>query len=172
MIHPATFLNRYESWWNEAREAHMKDVEFGVLVLRICAYSAQFLPCREYTAETICGVSLSKIREDCHLLAARLSVFCEIASGAESLVSVQHLFFAACYSNNEGRMKNAWYDIGKAIRLAQDLGMHLEIPDKARKHPNDLEKEMRRRAFWNLYIWDRLVCPTSLLIFLTLWHSS
>ena len=159
MIHPSTFLNRYEKWWAVAPGTNMEDLEFGVLVLRICAYSAQFLPCREYTAETICGVALSTIREDCHTLAKYLSDLCEAICGAESLISVQHLFLAACYSNNEGRMKKAWHEIGSAIRLAQDLGMHLEMRRTHRKQPNDLEKELRRRAFWNLYVWDRLVCP-------------
>lgn len=154
MIHPTTFLTHYESWWHSDMEGWVHDVEFGVLILRVCAYSAQFLPSRAYTADTICGMSLSKIREHCHSLAIDLSNLCDSAS-SPSLTSVQHLYFAACYSKNEGRMKEAWFMLGHAIRLAQDLELHLEPPDSSQPQLDDLEKDMRRRTFWNLYIWDR-----------------
>ena len=154
MIHPTTFLAHYESWWHSDIEDWIHDIEFGVLMLRVCAYSAQFLPSRAYTADTICGTSLSKIREHCHKLAIDLSNLCDCAS-SRSLTSVQHLYFAACYSKNEGRMKEAWFMLGHAIRLAQDLGLHLEPPNSSHPQLDDLEKDMRRRTFWNLYIWDR-----------------
>lgn len=158
MIHPTTFLIRYESWWNKVADVCVADVEFGVLVLRICAYSAQFLPSRAYTADTICGTPLSKVRDDCQKLAMELSNICE-PIGPRSLTSVQQLFFAACYAKNEGRMKEAWFLLGRAIRLAQDLGLHLEPPGVFGEQIDDLEKEMRRRTFWNLYIWDRYAFP-------------
>ena len=154
MIHPTTFLTHYEGWWNSCLEERVQDIEFGVLILRVCAYSAQFLPSRAYTADTICGTSLSSIREHCHKLATGLSNLCGSA-GSRSLVSVQHLYFAACYSKNEGRMKEAWFMLGNAIRLAQDLGLHLEPSRLSQPQLDDLEKDMRRRTFWNLYIWDR-----------------
>lgn len=154
MLHPTTFLTRYEGWWNSSVEDRVHEIEFGVLILRVCAYSAQFLPSRAYTADTICGTSLSKIREHCHKLAIGLSNISESAR-SRSLTSVQHLYFAACYSKNEGRMKEAWFMLGNAIRLAQDLGLHLEPSKSSRQQLDDLEKDMRRRTFWNLYIWDR-----------------
>lgn len=159
-MHSSTFLTRYESWWTMLAVNQIEEVEFCVLLLRICAYSAQFLPSRAYTADTICGVSITSIREHCCRVANTLSRVFEFIGGPRSLTSVQHLSFAACYLMNEGRMKDAWYVISDAIRLAQDLGMHLEVTaaiTTTRSHFNELEKEIRRRAFWNLYIWDRLV---------------
>ena len=155
MIHPATFLECYENWFKASPGTEVRDLEFGVLILRICAYSAQFLPSREYTAATIAGVTIETIREDCHTLASRIVRLCETVVDTGSLTRVQHQFYAACYLKNEGQIKQAWYETGKAIRLAQDLGMHLEAAPKNHSKLNVLEREIRRRAFWNLYVWDR-----------------
>lgn len=155
IIHGPAFLPRYENWWHSQPEIRFNSVEFGVLLLRICAYSAQFLPSRTYTADTISGVPLGRIRDHCQQLANDLTTLCDSLSESRSLTSVQHLFFAACYSKNEGRMKEAWFKLGTAIRLAQDLGMHMESGGPSSANLDDLEKEMRRRTFWNLYVWDR-----------------
>jgi len=146
LVHSSNLLTRYESWWTALAVNQIEEVEFCVLLLRICAYSAQFLPSRAYTADTICGVSITSIREHCSRVASGLSRVYESTGGPRSLTGVQHLSFAACYLMNEGRMKEAWYVIGDAIRLAQDLGMHLEVTAAAtatQSHFNDLEKEMR-----------------------------
>ncbi len=160
IIHSTSFLTRYESWWAALPVNQLGEVEFCLLLLRICAYSAQFLPSQAYTADTICGVSITLIREHCCKAANGLSRVCGSTVSTRSLTSVQHLSFSACYLMNEGRMKDAWYVIGDAARLAQDLGMHLEATAAAmttQSRFNDLDKEMRRRAFWNLYVWDRSV---------------
>ena len=155
MVHASTFLTRYETWWKSFPSSNNEDIEFGALILRLCAYSAQFLPSRTYTADTVGGVSLNSVREHCHCLANELLMVYEPLFEQRSPHSVQQSFFAACYSKNQGRMKEAWFQLGAAIRLAQDLGMHLEPSGPSNSHLNDLEKEMRRRVFWNLYIWDR-----------------
>ena len=155
MVHPPKFLTRYETWWKGFPGSCTDDFEFAILILRLCAYSAQFLPSRTYTADTVDGIALNTIREHCHSLANDLLAIYEPTLEQQSPCSVQSLFFAACYSKNQGRMKEAWFQLGSAIRLAQDLGMHLEPSGPSTAHLNDLEKEMRRRIFWNLYIWDR-----------------
>ncbi|GAP83875.2 putative fungal specific transcription factor domain-containing protein [Rosellinia necatrix] len=44
----------------------------------------------------------------------------------------------------------AWKWLGKAIRCAQDLELHLEV-----RIPSRVESDMRRRVWWALYIFDR-----------------
>lgn len=155
MIHSPTFLTYYECWWNIATWNQAEEVEFGVLLLRICAHGAQFLPSHAYTADTISGIAISVIREHCDKLATEIASLSESAAMPRSLTSVQYLYFAACYLENEDRMKEAWLVVGNAVRLALDLGMHLETTTASLKLLNDIERETRRRVFWNLYVCDK-----------------
>ncbi|KAK0740156.1 fungal-specific transcription factor domain-containing protein [Schizothecium vesticola] len=53
---------------------------------------------------------------------------------------------------NEMNLKSAaWSSLGTAVRMAQDIGMHLEFG----AWPGVIEAEMRRRTWWALYILDR-----------------
>lgn len=72
MIYPTTFLERYNQWWSQPCRT-LEDLEFAVLLLRLCCYSAQFLPSMTYTAATIFGTSLSAIREQCDTAATMLT---------------------------------------------------------------------------------------------------
>ncbi|MCJ1249679.1 hypothetical protein MMC30_006905 [Trapelia coarctata] len=157
MIHPASFLTRYEQWWRSFPGSSVENLDFCVLILTICAYSAQYLPSRSFPATTISGVPHDTIREECFELAARINSLCVSLPGKRSLTCVQYLYYAACYQKNEGRVKDAYYALGDAIRLAHDLRMHMEISPSSRAQMNELEKDLRRRAFWNLYLWDRFL---------------
>lgn len=43
-----------------------------------------------------------------------------------------------------------WVWLGTAIRIAQDIGLHLD-----HGHYQPMEMEMRRRVWWSVYNWDR-----------------
>lgn len=43
-IYPSTFLSRYQKWWKDNQSAEIEDIIFATLVLRLCAYTTQFLP--------------------------------------------------------------------------------------------------------------------------------
>jgi hypothetical protein len=162
MMHPTLFLGRYEKWWRCVPGSTSESLHFSILILRVCAYSAQFFPSSTQETgplggDTLLGVPLDKIRKHCHDLASRLQRMCEQLSGPMSLIWVQQLFYAACYEKNEGNIVNAWYTLGYAIRVVQDLGLHVEDTRSEKRDMNDLEYDMGRRAFWNLYIWDRFL---------------
>ena len=72
MVYPTTFLERYNEWWSHPCQS-VDDLEFAALLLRLCSYSAQFLPSQNYTADSILGTSLSTIREPCDATAIALS---------------------------------------------------------------------------------------------------
>jgi hypothetical protein len=162
MMHPTLFLGRYEKWWQCVPGSTSESLQFSILILRVCAYSAQFFPLSTQELgppgeDTLMGVPLDKIRKHCHDLASRLQRLCDQLSGPRSLIWVQQLFYAACYEKNEGNIKDAWFILGYAIRVVQDLGLHVEDTRIVKRHMNDLEYDMGRRAFWNLYIWDRFL---------------
>ena len=55
-----------------------------------------------------------------------------------------------------GRMNVFWEALSYATRVAQQIGLHLDTMTCA-SSVDELEKEMRRRTFCNLYVWDRYV---------------
>lgn len=61
-----------------------------------------------------------------------------------------------------GRMNWFWESLSNATRVAQQIGLHLDTTTGA-DSVDELEKEMRRRTFCNLYVWDRYVPPDTFL---------
>ncbi|MCJ1377220.1 hypothetical protein MMC17_000312 [Xylographa soralifera] len=145
MIYPTTFLERYNAWWSRPCQT-LDELEFAVLLLRLCAYSSQFLPSKNYTAETILSTPIGTIREQ----------------DKPSITCVHQLFFAACYLKNEGKVKESWNMLGEAIREAYDMGLHLDVPRCNGKTLSQYELEMGKRTYWYLWLWDNdIQNPTS-----------
>ncbi|KAF1955970.1 trascription factor [Byssothecium circinans] len=148
------FFKDYERWWKTDTITRVADVEFAVLMLRICAYSSHFLLSQKYTVDTIKGRPLSDIRSNCGRLAERLEGICNAAMLRGSLMRVQYMYFTAMCYECETRIKLSWVTLCCAIREAQEVGLHREPPKWGNDGMDDLEREMRRRMFCNLYIWD------------------
>ncbi|KAI1506731.1 fungal-specific transcription factor domain-containing protein [Biscogniauxia marginata] len=61
------------------------------------------------------------------------------------------VFFLVSLALNELNLKSAaWTWLGKAVRSAQDLDLHLEVGIRSR-----VEADMRRRVWWAIYVLDR-----------------
>lgn len=154
LVHPPWFLRQYQQWWTLRPISSVWDVEFGVLVLRICSYASQFLPSPSCTIDKIRGMSLGDIRETCNDIGERLTLICARLDAKGSLVRVQHLSFSGLRLQCEGRIDAFWETLNTALRIAQKIGLHRgNMASILGMH--ELENEMRRRVFCNLYIWDR-----------------
>lgn len=156
VIYAPGFLMRYQQWCTKDRSfTSVDDVEFTALVLRICAYAAQFLPSPSYTVDRICSLSLSNIRDTCSQVGDSLAEACLNLDWKGSLVRVQHILFTALKSSCEGRTDKYWEAIGYASQAAQKAGIHTATPMFGDDGVQGLEKEMRRRTFCSLYVLDR-----------------
>ncbi|KAF1819850.1 uncharacterized protein K489DRAFT_290177, partial [Dissoconium aciculare CBS 342.82] len=52
----------------------------------------------------------------------------------------------------------AWVWMGAAVRIAQDIGLHTDRRAyTSREAENSFEAEMRRRVWWSVYNWDRII---------------
>ncbi|KAK1143243.1 hypothetical protein N8T08_006943 [Aspergillus melleus] len=153
LIHPSWFLAQYQQWWTKEELACVADLDFAILMLRICAYASQFLPSPSYTIDRIRGVLLVDIRKSCDEVACTLAAIANRLDTRGSLVRIQHLCFLGLSRQNEGKMHAFLESLGSAIRVAQDLGIHLDASSLTR-NLGELEKEMYRRVLCNLYIWD------------------
>lgn len=158
MVDPITFLERYNAWWSHPCRS-VEDVEFAALLLRLCSYTAQFLPSANYTADTILGNSLCTIRRECDATANSLSSSNLVKATSTSIVRIHQLFFRACYLKNEGDMKGSWDVLSEAIREAQELGLHLDLQKGQGKFTSEYNVELGKRTYWNLWLWDKYCSP-------------
>ena len=150
------FLGQYQRWWSLDKLSSVADIEFTILFLRVCHYASQFLPSPAYTIDSIKGVALADIRKSCEEVINGLAPICIRLDPRGSLIRVQHIAFAGLGSMCIGRMNVFWEALSYATRVAQQIGLHLDTMTWA-SSVDELEKEMRRRTFCNLYIWDRYV---------------
>ena len=156
MVYPTTFTERYNEWWAGPCQS-VEDAQFATLLLRLCAYTAQFLPSQNYTADTVLGNSLSALREQCNATAISLTRIPMIKEGLPSITRIHEHFFHACYLKNEGAMKESWNVLSEAINEAHELGLHLETRKPGGKLVSEYDIEMGRRTYWNLWLWDKYV---------------
>lgn len=158
LIEPNWFLPRYEAWWDADKPLKsVSDVELAILLLRISAYASRFLPCRSYAVDQIRGWKLHDIRKVCDDVANDLVLALSSLDSRASLDRVLYLSFVGLTHMCEGRMGLAWDATGHAIRVAHRLGISCISPGASMDYndSNDLEKEMRRRTWCNLFIWNR-----------------
>ena len=156
LVHTPWFLTRYQLWWAVERVTLVIEVDFAVLILRICSYALQFLPSPSYALNKIRGALLSDICNTCDEIAESLASISSAVDGRGSLIRVQHLAFFGLRCQMEGRRDALWDALSRAIRVAQSVGIHSEAAN-SRPGLDELDKEMGRRTFCNLYIWDSLL---------------
>ena len=156
MVDATTFTEHYDEWWAGTCRT-IDDLEFAALLLRLCCYTAQFLPSQNYTADTIIGNSLTTIREQCNATATSLTRTSIMKEGSPSMTRIHELFFHACYLKNEGEMKESWDVLSDAIHKAHELGLHLDLREASGRLITQYNVEMRKRTYWNLWLWDKYV---------------
>ncbi|KAL8893612.1 MAG: hypothetical protein Q9192_005097 [Flavoplaca navasiana] len=153
VMYPPWFLRQYQRWWKLDQLSSVADIEFTILFLRVCHYASQFLPSPTYTIDSIKGVCLADIRKSCEVAINALAPICIRLDPRGSLIRVQHTAFAGLDSMCMGRMNAFWEQLSYATRVAQQIGLHSETMTWS-SSADELDKEMRRRTFCNLYIWD------------------
>ena len=159
-VHTPGFLMHYEQWWLKDRPLSIADIEFAILILRICLYAAQCLPSPSHTIDRISALTLPGIRNVCTEVGNSLAKACVALDWKGSLVRVQHLLLAAIKSSSEGRTDQFWEGIASASQAAQKAGIQRDSSDPG-NYSWELEKEVRRRVFCSLYILDRCLSPES-----------
>ena len=164
-LYAPEYLAQYELWWNHKGDFHVEDVQFALLMLQICAYASGYLPSKEYTSDTIRGQSLSGIRSQCTNVANLLKDSCGALLHKTTLTRVQYLCLEAMSHEQVGRFDLSRSVLAQVIQEFQAAGMHREPMDPETCGLDELEQEMRRRLFCNLYVWDRSVSAFSFGLF-------
>jgi hypothetical protein len=157
LVHVPWFLPKYHSWWLLERATLVTEVDFIILILRICCYTLRFLPSPTYPLDKIRGLLLSDVRNICDETVDNLTAISARADSRASLIRVQHLTFLAFQHQVEGSTSAFWEGLSSAIRAAQNVGIHRDTPVRAWEGVDQTTREMERRTFCNLYIWDSLL---------------
>ncbi|PFH62898.1 hypothetical protein XA68_11217 [Ophiocordyceps unilateralis] len=74
-----------------------------------------------------------------------------------SLGGVEALALAGYFMQNMNRRDAAFQYLGRALRMAVSLGLHLEMGDDE----DEAGRERRRRVWWSVYSLDRILCVKS-----------
>lgn len=160
IIHPPSFQSRYDMWCksqetndHSGKAISEDDINFGVLVLRVSLLSIQNLPHSQYPTTGVLSTHLDHLEHWFVTLADELGNF-QALERKPSIITVQHRFYHVCYLQNYAKIRPSWSVLSAAVKDARELGLHLKEPGVSL---SDLDMELRRRTFWNLYVWDRYV---------------
>lgn len=160
MLHAPSFRSRYDAWCNsqEVNDRSEKslsddDLSFGVLVLRVCLLSIQSLPHSKYPTSGVLSTHLDQVEHWFSRLADQVGN-CQALRSKPSIITVQHKFYHVCYLLNYGKIRPSWSILSAAVSDARELGLHQKDSDIP---ISEVDMELRRRMFWNLYVRDRYV---------------
>lgn len=153
MIYQPLFMRDYELWWSQLHDTGMNP-DFELLILRLCILGVQSVKGYDKYSTIQENHHLADILDSPVKLEQKL---CRIAEKLDSrrprrhcLLVVQHMFFHICYLKNRGQIQDSWIALSDTVREAHEIGLHHERSDVS-----ELDQELWRRAFWNLYVWDR-----------------
>ena len=116
------------------------------LITAVCAEAAFLLPKEMFPqGESVAGIFLQASR-DC------LNSYLDADLENPSANSITIRYFHSNCVHAAGRPKHSWHIFGEASRLAQVMQLHDESSLEG-LHP--IEAELRRRAFWIVYMGDK-----------------
>ncbi|KAK3394508.1 hypothetical protein B0H63DRAFT_517631 [Podospora didyma] len=148
-LYPAEFRTQYDGWW--ATPHNRVTPELTSLILRVCACSALYI-----IDDNVKDRLETELKADALTLARRMHTEAEklsasIPPGKGGLVQVQQLFLTAFYFKSAEKWTEAWHSLGAAIREANEIGLH---QDTLSEGMSEFDREMRRRLWGILYMWD------------------
>ncbi|KAH8697821.1 fungal-specific transcription factor domain-containing protein [Talaromyces proteolyticus] len=161
VVYEPIFWRDYDEWWSKPdnNDSDINKLDFALLMIRICILSTHILAVtdRDITSQNNLLAEYSqspgKLENNLCCLAADLE---SKRPQKHSFLVVQHMFFRVCYLKNKGKIKHSWFVLADTVKEAHEIGLHLE--DTLTLDMSELDRELRRRLFWSLYVWDRFMC--------------
>lgn len=154
VIYPPVFLRQYKAWCSLPDVTRVADLDFAILILRICAHASQGLSSDSYILSTAGNISIAQSRDQCCELADSLRNLSIQACSTGNLFRVEHYCLAAMKDDLDERMGSVFWNLSRAIHTATAIGLHKEPQVGSHAGMDELACELRRRLFWNLYSWD------------------
>ncbi|KAF8326863.1 fungal-specific transcription factor domain-containing protein [Cantharellus anzutake] len=129
------------------------------LILALCSYCACLTPFDDEDSNPIAKAmgtgDASRIVADMWYEQARANVMNQNVRRSADLETIQALLFLALRDQGRGKENQAWILMGVAVRMSQDLGLHLS--SSAWVEVSDETKDMRCRVWGVVCILDLLL---------------
>ncbi|KAF2625222.1 hypothetical protein BU25DRAFT_412673 [Macroventuria anomochaeta] len=149
-IYAPTFTNQYVQWWADRAASKQLSPEFTCLLLRICAYSVQYLtPSLRKMIEFELACNLQQLTDRFSNAAEQLSQ--SFTASNTCIERVQEQFLKGAWLKSESKIVESWHALGCTIREAQELGIDRDANIEGL---SEFDIEIRRRIWALLYIWD------------------
>ncbi|KAK4231815.1 hypothetical protein QBC38DRAFT_506542 [Podospora fimiseda] len=138
-LYPPEFRTQYDGWWTNP--AGKVTPELTSLILRVCACSLHFIIDDNVRVrlETELKTNAATFAQRMHVAADKLSM--TIPPGKGGLVHVQQLFLTAFWYKSAEKWTESWHA----------LSLHR---DSLSEGMSEFDREMRRRLWCVLYMWD------------------
>ncbi|KAK3299983.1 uncharacterized protein B0H64DRAFT_414142 [Chaetomium fimeti] len=148
-LYPPEFRTQYDGWWATPR--NKVTPELTSLILRVCACSLHFIIDDNVRVrlETDLDTDVLTFADRMHAAAQKLGA--SIPLGKGGLVHVQQLFLTAFWFKSAEKWAEAWNALSRAIPAANEIGLH---QDSSSEGMSEYDREMRRRMWVILYLWD------------------
>ncbi|TFK22899.1 hypothetical protein FA15DRAFT_671074 [Coprinopsis marcescibilis] len=127
---------------------HLKDRNFGAVVLAVCANGSRY----SKDPRVICEGTNSELSSGYQWF-RQLKMCRESHSPAPTLDEFQVYYLACMYLHGTSQPERCWYLMGLAIRAAQDVGLHRHN----RQERPTVESELRKRIWWALTLGDAVI---------------
>ncbi|KAJ8098457.1 fungal-specific transcription factor domain-containing protein, partial [Lipomyces tetrasporus] len=143
-LNQVAFCESLRQWWE--LPDRVSNIANPMLTFRLMSISIQFVPKEHLATVQQIDHSLGTLTKDYSQAARELSALLP-----DCIDKVTESVLFAAWLKYEARMKESWYSLATAIRMAQEIKLDVEEPDT----PPSYEREQRRRLWWTIYHWDR-----------------
>lgn len=146
VLHKPSFNARYETLW----EAQSQEGDGGASVTFIPTLNLVFaLGCQ--FSDLVSAERKAKAASSFYSMSR--SVLHYDVLGSTKVTVVQWLLLSVIYLQSTSLATNCWTSLGLAVRLAQNIGIHLEPLDREKE--SQVDREMRRRIWHTCVMLDR-----------------
>ncbi|KAJ4985214.1 trascription factor [Stagonosporopsis vannaccii] len=149
-IYAPTFTEQYVRWWADRTTGKRLNPEFTCLLLRVCAYSVQYLtPSLKKMIEFELACSIQQLTDRLSDAAEQLGH--SFTASKTCTARVQEQFLKCAWLKSESKIIESWHALSCTIREAQELGIDRDANTEGL---SEFDIEIRRRLWALLYIWD------------------
>lgn len=145
VLHKPSFIKRYDTLWESRSQAGSGETVTFIptlnLVFALGCQLSDLVSAEKKTkaASTFYDMSRSVLHYD--------------VLGSTKVTVVQWLLLSVIYLQSTSLATNCWTSLGLAVRLAQNIGIHLEPADHEKEC--QVDREMRRRVWHTCVVLDR-----------------
>jgi proline utilization trans-activator len=159
VFHRSSFLGRYEALWAPSLEPRRTDdyEAWICCVAMVMIIGGTWIQSRPESVPPF--IRLDQLIETQRAFMTRVHTLLPRVLCGTALVNIQAALLVSLHLHNNNERSAAWNLTGAAIRMAFAIGLHRK-EHIGRAMGGSLEREVRKRVFWTLYLYERFLCSS------------